>query len=141
MTLALTPEDSLFARVGEDRLRRVLWAFYARVTRDPDLGPVFTRRIGPFPQAGWPLHIARLEGFWRAVTGGPGAYRGQPGPAHSGLGIGPAHFGRWLALWETTLGEELPAAEAAALLRLARRMHPNLERHALAAPPEAPHVQ
>lgn len=139
MTLSLTPEDSLFARLGEERLRRVLWAFYAKATADDLLGPVFAR-IGPFPRGGWPLHIARLEGFWRAVTGGPSAYRGQPGPAHAGLGIGPAHFGRWLALWEQTLGEELPPAEAAALLGLAHRMHPNLERHALAVPQEAPHV-
>lgn len=138
MTLPLTPQDSLFARVGEENLRRLLWSFYARVTQDPDLGPVFTRKIGPFPRAGWPMHIARLEGFWRAVTGGPSAYRGQPGPAHGGLGIGPAHFGRWLALWEETLEQQLGPAEAAALLTLARRMRPNLERFAQSAP-EAPH--
>jgi len=132
MTLSPVPENSLFAQVGEDRLRRVLWAFYARATRDEQLGPVF-ERIGPFPRGGWPVYIARLEGFWRAVTGGPSAYRGQPGPAHGSLGIGPAHFDRWLSLWEDTLREELPPTEAQALLHLARRMRPTLERFARAS--------
>ena len=130
MSAPVAPGASLFARIGEERLRRVLWAFYARATADSLLGPVFTQKIGPFPRGGWPLHIARLEGFWRAVTGGPGAYRGQPGPAHAGLGIGPEHFGRWLALWEMTLRAELNAPEAGEMLALAGRMRVNLERWA-----------
>lgn len=132
LPLPLTHPDALFARLGDEQLRRVLWAFYAKATRDELLGPVFIRKIGPFPRGGWPLHIARLEGFWRAVTGGPSAYRGQPGPAHANLGLHPAHFDRWLALWEETLREHLAPPEAEALLALARRMRVNLERHALA---------
>lgn len=132
MTLPLTHEGAVFAHLGDEALRRVLWAFYAKATADERLGPVF-RRIGPFPRGGWPVHIARLEGFWRAVTGGPSAYRGQPGPAHMGLSIGPEHFDRWLALWEETLHEQLDPPGAEALLTLARRMRVNLERHALAA--------
>lgn len=132
MTLPPIHEGAVFARLGDDALRRVLWAFYARATADEALGPVFTRKLGPFPRGGWPVHLARLEGFWRAVTGGPGAYRGQPGAAHMGLGLGPEHFDRWLVLWEETLREQLGPREAAALLTLARRMRPGLERHALA---------
>ena len=130
MTLPLTPGGAVFARLGDDALRRVLWAFYAKATADDLLGPVFTRRVGPFPRGGWPVHIARLEGFWRAVTGGPSAYRGQPGAAHRDLGIGAEHFDRWLALWEETLREQLDPPGAEALLTLARRMRPGLERHA-----------
>jgi len=118
----------LFTRIGEERLRLVLWAFYARATGDDLLGPVFTRKIGPFPRAGWPVHMTRLEGFWRAVTGGPSTYRGQPGPAHMGLGIAPEHFDRWLILWEESVREQLDPPEADALLYLAQRMRPNLER-------------
>ncbi|WP_034384596.1 group III truncated hemoglobin [Deinococcus sp. YIM 77859] len=136
--MTLTHADALFARLGDEPLRRVLWAFYAKATRDELLGPVFTRRIGPFPHGGWPLHIARLEGFWRAVTGGPSAYRGQPGPAHAKLGLGPAHFDRWLALWEETLREHLDSSEAEALLTLARRMRVSLERHARLGEQETP---
>ena len=128
---------TLFGRIGEQALRRVLWAFYARVMEDPELSPVFRQKIGPFPGAGWPLHIRRLEGFWRAVTHGPSAYRGQPGPAHRGLGIGAAHFDRWLGLWDSTLAGHLPPAEAQAMLDLARRMRVSLERFAV-QPGEAP---
>lgn len=130
-TLSLTEQTSLFARIGEEGLRRLLWAFYAKVTQDEELGPVFTRKIGPFPGAGWPVHMARLEGFWRAVTGGPSAYRGQPGPAHSGLGAGNAHFDRWLELWAQTLQEQLAPAEAQAMLTLAQRMRVTLQRFAV----------
>lgn len=125
------PSTSLFGRIGEEKLRRLLWAFYTRVMADETLAPIFREKIGPFPRGGWPLHISRLEGFWRAVTHGPSEYRGQPGPAHRHLGIGPAHFERWLQLWELTLHEQLPPAEAQAMLELARRMRVSLERFAL----------
>ena len=129
--------DTLFSRLGEERLRALLWGFYAEVVKDEVLGPIFRQRVGPFPGAGWPVHIARLEGFWRAVTGGPSAYRGQPGPAHAGLGAGAAHFDRWLALWETALAQYLNPPEAQAMLMMASRMRVSLQRFALAgASPE-----
>lgn len=127
------PAPTLFSRIGEENLRRLLWNFYARIMNDAELAPVFESKLGRFPKAAWPMHIMRLEGFWRAVTHGPSQYRGQPGPAHQGLGVGPTHFDRWLALWEQTLGEELPPEEARAMLELARRMRVSLERFALAS--------
>lgn len=130
MTLSLDEQASLFARIGDEKLRALLWAFYGKVTQDDLLGPIFTRKIGPFPRAGWPVHIARLEGFWRAVLGGQSAYKGQPGPAHMGLGATGTHFNRWLHLWEQTLGEHLPVPEAEAMLTLASRMRMNLQRFA-----------
>lgn len=136
LPLAGGASPTLFDRIGAEALRRVLWRFYARVMDDPELAPVFRRRIGPFPGAGWPLHIARLEGFWRAVTGGQSAYRGQPGPAHQGLGIGAAQFDRWLEVWGETLQAELPTAEAEEMRRLAGRMRVTLERFALAPAPQ-----
>lgn len=121
---------SLFDRIGEERLRRLLWTFYAKVMQDPILAPVFLAKVGPFPEGGWPVHIARLEGFWRAVTHGPSDYKGRPGAAHIGLGIGSEHFERWLELWEQTLNEQLPTTEAQALLQAAQRMRVHLERMA-----------
>lgn len=131
MTLPLTPETSVFARMGEERLRRTLWAFYAKVVQDELLGPVFVGKIGSFPNAGWPVHLLRLEGFWRAVLGAESAYKGQPGPAHMGLGADERHFNRWLALWAETLHEQLDPPEAETLLMLAGRMRVNLQRFAL----------
>ncbi|GGL07979.1 group III truncated hemoglobin [Deinococcus radiotolerans] len=130
--------DALFTQIGEVRLRRLLWHFYARVMTDPLLSPIFHATLGPYPHAGWPVHIARLEGFWRAVTHGPSAYRGQPGPAHQGLGLDRAHFDRWLHLWETTVTDDLPAPEAQALMALAQRMRPTIERFAQTPPGKDP---
>lgn len=134
MTLSPNSQNSLFARIGEERLRRTLWAFYARVVQDELLGPVFLRKIGPFPQGGWPVHMLRLEGFWRAVLGAESAYRGQPGPAHRRLGADGRHFERWLELWAETLHEQLDPPEAETLTGLAQRMRGPLQRHALAEP-------
>lgn len=132
MTTALQGgQVTLFERIGAEALHALLWEFYRRVCADPQLGPIFERRIGPFPAAGWPLHIAHIEGFWRSVTRGPGAYQGRPGQAHLNLGAGPEHFDRWLSLWEQTLPEFMGEAEAHALLSTAQRMRPTLERFAV----------
>ena len=131
MTLSLDGKDTLFSRIGEERMRRTLWAFYAKVVQDDLLGPVFVRKIGPFPHAGWPVHMMRLEGFWRAVLGAQSAYKGQPGPAHMNLGADERHFGRWLQLWAETLNEQLDPPEAETLVMLASRMRVNLQRFAL----------
>lgn len=128
LPLPLTAADSLFSRIGEERLRRLLWLFYSRVMQDPLLAPVFRSRLGDFPGDHWPAHLLKIEQFWRAVTHGESTYRGQPGPAHRPLDIGAAHFDRWLTLWEQTLSEVLPPAEALALLTMAQRMRVNLER-------------
>lgn len=124
-------QPSLFERIGETRLRALLWEFYRRVCADEELGPIFEGKIGPFPAAGWPMHIARIDGFWRSVTHGPSAYRGQPGQAHMNLGIAPHHFDRWLDLWAQTLPEFMGEAEATSLLVTAQRMRPTLERFAV----------
>ncbi len=129
MTAGLPP-SSVYGRLGPDTLRRLLRLFYAQVMKDELLAPVFQAQLGTFPKDGWPVHLQRLEAFWRAVTGGPSLYRGRPGTARQGLGIGLAHFERWLWLWEQTLRTELPLAEAQTLLTMAQRMRVNLERAA-----------
>lgn len=123
-------QPTVFERIGEENLRRLLWDFYGRICQDAELGPIFEGKIGPFPRAGWPFHIARIEGFWRSVTQGPSGYRGRPGPAHVGLGIESKHFDRWLELWAETLPVHMDEAEAAHLHTMASRMRINLERFA-----------
>lgn len=126
---ALQPLDN--SPLDDAELRALLWAFYGAVMQDGLLAPVFRAKLGPFPGAGWPVHIARLAGFWRAVTGSPSHYRGQPAAAHRDLGIGAEHFDRWLELWQATLTERLLPTQAHTLLTLARRMRVNLQRAAL----------
>lgn len=123
--------ESWHAQIGEEAFRRLLWDFYSRVVQDDLLGPVFTKQVGPFPRGGWPVHMVRIESFWRAVLGGESNYTGQPGQAHIGLGISAAHFDRWLALWQQTLGEHLNEQQAAELYGRAARMRVYLERVAV----------
>lgn len=130
-------QPTLFERISAESLRALLWEFYRRVCQDEQLGPVFEGKIGPFPGAGWPMHIARIDGFWRSVTHGPSAYRGQPGRAHMNLGIQPQHFDRWLAIWAQTLPEFMGETESASLLNMAQRMRPTLERFAVEGKPPA----
>ncbi|GGO29976.1 group III truncated hemoglobin [Deinococcus humi] len=128
---------TLYDRVGDERLRVLLYAFYRRAAQHPELGPVFTRVLGPFPRAGWPVHLLRIEGFWRTVMGGAGAYRGAPGPAHQSLGIDASHFEAWLHLWREALNETLPSPDAEAVYQLAARMRVNLQRVATTPVPRA----
>ncbi|UQN09478.1 group III truncated hemoglobin [Deinococcus sp. QL22] len=136
-TLPTTPSEAgprpAHGPLDDAELRALLWAFYGAVMQDGLLAPVFRTKLGPFPGAGWPVHIARLAGFWRAVTGSPSHYRGQPALAHRHLGIGAEHFDRWLELWQDTLNgqQRLPSTQAHTLLTLARRMRVNLQRAAL----------
>lgn len=123
---------------GSQTLQLIVRDFYRKAVQDPLLGPVFTRVIGPHPGAGWPVHLARLDGFWRAVTGGPHSYRGQPGLAHMGLGLTPTHFERWLELWDETAREHLPPEQAQALLVAAQRMATNMQRMAITLENEGP---
>jgi hemoglobin len=56
-----------------------------------------------------------------------GTYHGQPMQAHAHLGLGAAHFARWLALFEETAAARLPPAGAAHLMERARRIAASLE--------------
>nr|WP_157460328.1 group III truncated hemoglobin [Deinococcus arboris] len=118
----------MYDRIGDVRLRVLLRTFYGRVAEHPELSAIFSQALGPYPQGGWPLHLLRLEGFWRAVTLGPSAYRSSLPAAHQHLGLTPAHFDAWLHLWRGAVDEVLPAPEADAMYRLAARMRVKLER-------------
>ena len=101
-------------------LRRLVEAFYAQITLDELLGPVFTAQI---PASHWPQHLDTMTRFWTAALLGQAAgYRGNPGAKHLALPIGPAHFERWLLLFGETV-DELFAGEKADEIKLrARRM-------------------
>ena len=96
--------------VTEEMIRDLVHAFYGKVRKDPELGPIFNREV-----ADWDEHLAKLTDFWSAVTLMSGRFKGQPMAAHVRVGdIEPAHFVRWLRLFRETAGEICPP-EAAAL--------------------------
>ena len=118
---------AIAARTGLDEalLERVVREFYGEARLDPLLGPVFARVTE------WEPHIARIAAFWSSVALQTGRYHGQPMEAHLPLGLTPAHFARWLALWEATCRRLCPEDGAGLLIDRARRIADSLG-HALA---------
>lgn len=110
--------------LDEPGLGRLVERFYAKVRRDPALGPVFDGAIED-----WPAHLETLAAFWSSVMLTSGRYKGQPMAAHLKHrdAITPALFERWLALWRETTDETLPPAAAAALQAKAARIADSLQ--------------
>ena len=111
-------------RVTEDDIRRLVPEFYARVRRDPLLGPIFNAAI-----ADWPHHLEKLQDFWSSVMLTSGRYKGQPMMTHvrHDQAMTPENFARWLQLWSETTAELLSPAAAAALQERARRISESLQ--------------
>ena len=109
--------------VTEERLKTLVDLFYAKVRRDPLIGPVFNRAIDD-----WPGHLDKLQAFWSSVMLTSGRYKGRPLPAHirHADAITPASFERWLSLWRETTEEVMPAPAAAALQDKAARIAESL---------------
>lgn len=113
-------------RVGVERL---VTAFYAKASVDPMLGPVFASRI-----TDWPHHIVHLTSFWASVLLQEGSFNGRPGPTHRALdGLTPAHFDRWLVLFEATLREVCEGPVIAAVMARAEAMRRGLSTHVFGA--------
>lgn len=96
--------------VTEEMVRKLVHTFYAKVRKDPALGPIFNRVV-----ADWDHHLAKLCDFWSSVTLMTGRFKGAPMVVHTQIpDIRATHFARWLHLWRETAAEVCPP-EAAAL--------------------------
>ena len=90
---------------------RFVEAFYGKIREDSLLGPIFAERI-----ADWPVHLARMKGFWRSVLHNSGEFSGNPMLKHMTIpGLEERHFAHWLTLFYATL-RELEPDEAATWL-------------------------
>lgn len=92
--------------------------FYADVAQDDVLGPMFN----DVAKVDWSEHLPKLTAFWcRALLSMPG-YQGNPFRQHQLVNarraFAPAHFARWLELFEETvdLGWAGPKVEQAKAL-------------------------
>jgi hemoglobin len=96
--------------VTEEMIHELVHTFYARVRKDPAIGPIFNRVVED-----WDHHLAKLCDFWSSVTLMSGRFKGAPMIAHTRIAdIRPTHFARWLHLFRQTAQEVCPP-EAAAL--------------------------
>lgn len=111
--------------LDETLLRRVIDEFYARVRRDPQLGPVFENIIGER----WAPHIERIMSFWMMATRVRPGYRGRDfTPAHlRHASIKAEQLPRWLELFRATCRDLCEPEAAAVLIRIAEQMADNLE--------------
>lgn len=113
----------LGAGITEELVRAVVERFYARVRQDPVLGPIFEAAV-----ADWPAHLDRLAAFWSSLTLFTGRYKGDPFAAHLALPrLAPAHFARWLELFDATLAELCTPAQAEVFRARARRVAESLQ--------------
>lgn len=108
--------------ISRDLIAKVVTTFYARVRSDPLIGPIFETKVRD-----WDFHLAKLGEFWSSVLLGTASYRGQPMLAHIELPIDSRHFDRWLALFESTVGELCPPPAAARFIEKARRIADSFE--------------
>ena len=109
--------------INEEGLNRVVTAFYARIRRDAELGPIFNDAIQD-----WPEHLEKLTDFWSSVMLTSGRYKGNPVAVHTRVqGIDIALFDRWLALFDETCREMFSDELTAAFNEKAARIAESLK--------------
>lgn len=119
------------SRITEAEIRDLVFTFYDRVRQDEHLGPVFERSLA----GRWAEHLEKMCDFWSSVLLATGRFRGNPVRAHRSVaGIEPAHFDRWLELFEDTACDTLRPHVATDVVSRAARMRVVLERAACRGP-------
>lgn len=111
-------------RITEERIAELVDRFYAKVRRDPMIGPLFNQAVED-----WDEHLAMLGRFWSSVMLTTGRYKGNPMGVHMKhrAAIEPRFFDRWLDLWAETTGELFGPAAAAEFQEKARRIAESLK--------------
>lgn len=86
-------------------------AFYDKVRRDQQIGPVFFGAI----KGDWQPHLDRMYAFWDSVLFSNSGYSGNPFAKHATLAISERHFDQWLTLFDQTINGNFagPVAEEA----------------------------
>ena len=118
---ALGREITLHTGLDEPAIEGFLRAFYAAARADDLLAPAFSG------VADWEAHIATITRFWCSVALMDGSYHGQPLRAHKHLTLTPAHFVRWLGIFERIAHARFTPEGANHMLDRARRIARSLE--------------
>jgi hemoglobin len=116
------------AMQGVDRagLRRLVDNFYTDIRADDLLGPVFARALGDH----WEPHLERMTEFWSTVMLGTRSFKGNVYQKHVALAetsdVAPAHFLRWITLWNRHSSALFPGPAAEELQSTAAGIGRNL---------------
>lgn len=98
--------------------------FYTDIRCDSILQPIFDKAIG----ANWEPHLARMVDFWCSVMLSSAEFKGNVYGKHMALqGIEPAHFRRWLALFESHVRRLFRPDAADQFMAAARRIAASLQ--------------
>lgn len=117
--------DQTQAILIESDIKRLVERFYTRVREDELLGPIFNAKI---PEEHWPQHLGHIQDFWSSVFLKTGRFKGNPLATHARLpGLTPAHFTRWLALFEDTAETVLEPRAASQFAEMANRIGRSLQ--------------
>jgi hemoglobin len=118
----MEPEVTPFRSLTEESIAALVARFYARVRRDPVLGPIFEAAV-----TDWDDHLATLRAFWSSVMLTSGRYKGNPMAVHMKLPIQPGFFDRWLGMWRETAAEVFAPPLAAEFFSKAERIAESLK--------------
>lgn len=127
---ASVPDDlhDIETRADCERLVR---AFYGRALEDPIIGWIFV----DVAKLDLDEHVPKIASFWETILLGTQSYTGSPfrphAELHAQVGLRAGHFGRWLALWNTTVDELFVGSRAtvakAHALRVGQAFHGRLQ--------------
>jgi hemoglobin len=121
----MTDSGPPFDTVTEPAIKQLIDAFYAKVRRHPQLGPIFAAAI---TDQAWPVHMQTMYGFWSSVMLTSGRYKGNPVAVHAALpGLSPSLFGTWLELFEATARAFFTPTLATAFVSKAERIAHSLK--------------
>jgi hemoglobin len=108
-----------------DDIRTLVHRFYEKVLNDELLAPVFNAVV---EKDQWPGHLEIMVSFWQTNILFEQSYKGNPMAAHIKVDtivnhtITPAHFERWLQLWNQTIDENFSGETASITKKRARDM-------------------
>jgi len=101
---------------NREDIRLLINYFYQKVTADPLIGFIFT----DVAKVNWEKHLPVMYDFWENSLFYTGGYTGNPLQLHQRLNrvcpLRPAHFERWLELFNETV-DELHAGEKSELAK------------------------
>lgn len=111
--------------LNEDDIDILVLNFYAVVRQDALLGPIFASKI---PAGHWEAHMAHIASFWCSIFLKSREFQGNPMQKHLAINdITPAHFTRWLSLFQTTAHDVLPPDKAKLVYDMAQRIGQSLQ--------------
>lgn len=119
--------------LNQEKLAHFVKNFYAKVNKDPLLGPIFN----DIAEVDWDEHIPKLCSFWNSIMLGTNEYKGNAMIKHLDLNkkvaLTPKHFERWLYLFEQEAHIALPEDSAQLIIERAHIIADNIQRRVTTA--------